>query len=174
MSVAGEGNVEPGAEWLLNTWSVDGKSSVRYTLPDSATQMWLFINDCPSIYSMKHRSNSSLPVNYKRHCISLHQAILVAFFIISEMILWLCSGMPFSGENFWPDAKLTCRPLIYRVERSTKTIAMRRKKQVICNFNKCSFCAMAGLKPDSNSSEISFFSKKEHSWADTTFSKKMK
>ncbi len=50
--------------------------------------------------------------------------------------------------------------MIYSVERSTKIKLKKqwdaalvwRKKQVICNFNKCSFCAMAGLKPDWNSS----------------------
>ncbi len=49
------------------------------TLPDTATQMWLFVNDCPPTTGFS--TEEQLISICKRYCKSLSQAI-VAFFII--------------------------------------------------------------------------------------------
>ncbi len=61
---------------------------------------------------------------------------------------------------------------LYSVERSTRSSKTSDEKQVICNFNKCSFYSMVGPKTWLKFFiDIIFFSKKEHNWAYTTFSK---
>ncbi len=68
--------------------------------------------------------------------------------------------------------------MIYSVERALRSSKTSneiqpfvwRKKQVICNFNKCSFCAMAGPETWLKFFIDIIFLQKEHNWADTTFS----
>ncbi len=53
-----------------------------HTLPDTTTQMWLFVSDCPPGFN-----RVKLTTIYKRHCNSLSQAILVTFLINSFLKL---------------------------------------------------------------------------------------
>ncbi len=60
------------------------------------------------------QSNSSLPVT--KDTVTVCQAIVVAFFINSFLKLsfeYVLARHLVAKLFFWPDAKLTCRPLIY-------------------------------------------------------------